>query len=94
MSVDLPSILHLSGLLHLCLGFNKSSHHFKVLKHPNEEQSVIEIDVNGDARLISKAYEVITKKRMAFVSHVIWQKNVSVNARPSSKTLGLLRIQS
>lgn len=66
MSVDLPSILHLSGLLHPCLGFNKTSHHFKVLRHPNEEQSVIEIDVNGDARLISKACEVITKKENGF----------------------------
>ena len=62
MSADLPSILHLSGLLHPCLGFNKTSHHCKVLRHPNEEQAVIEIDVNGNAQLISKACEVITKK--------------------------------
>lgn len=57
MSADLPSILHLSGLLYPCLGFNKTSHHCKVLRHLNEEQAVIEIDVNGDAQLISKACE-------------------------------------
>ncbi|KAL9962594.1 hypothetical protein ACROYT_G031707 [Oculina patagonica] len=66
-SVDLPTILQcLSGILHPCLGFNKTGHHSKVLRRPDEEQFVIEIDVNGDARLISKACEVITKKKDGF----------------------------